>query len=67
MDNLSTLSGRSGVSFANTPRKIIADGEEYDGEYLVKEITFDSAISIQTPQTIMNKVQGDKQVVIRLM
>lgn len=49
------------------PRKLIADGEEFDGEYLVKDIVFNSQIIIETPQTIINKVQGDKQVVVRLM
>lgn len=46
MDNLSTASYRSGVSFANTPRKIIANGEEYDGEYLVKDVVYNSNIII---------------------
>lgn len=52
MDYTSQGSVRSGVSFANTPKKIIADGEEFDGEYLVKGISTSSTIIVQTPQII---------------
>lgn len=67
MDYMSVGSVRSGVSFANTPRKVIADGEEFDGEYLVKEVVYSSNIQVQVPELIKNRVQGDKQVVVRLM
>lgn len=56
MDYMSVGSVRSGVSFANTPRKVIADGEEFDGEYLVKEVVYSSNIQVQVPELIKNRV-----------
>jgi hypothetical protein len=60
MDYTSVGSVRSGVSFSATPRKVIADGEEFDGEYLVKDVVKSASIQISTPEIIRNKVQGDK-------
>lgn len=60
MDYMSTGSVRSGVSFANTPRKAIVEGEEFDGEYLTKGVVYTSNIAIYTPEIIAAKVQGDK-------
>lgn len=56
MDYMSTGSVRSGVSFANTPRKAIVEGEEFDGEYLTKGVVYTSNISIYTPEIIATKV-----------
>ena len=67
MDTYSVASYKSGVSFKDTPKKVFVDGEFLDGEYLTKQITTSSTITIQTPETIKNKVHGDKTGVIKMM
>lgn len=67
MDALSVSSYKSGVSFRDTPKKVFIDGEFLDGEYLTKQIVTSSTIIIETPETIKNKVHGDKTGIIKMM
>jgi hypothetical protein len=38
-----------------------------DVDYFTKEVIYSSKIVIKTPETIINKVHGDKEVVFRIM
>lgn len=67
MDTLSQSSYYSSASRFNAPKKVMIDGELIDGEYITKNIIFNSNIVVETPELIKNKVHGDKTVMIRLM
>ncbi len=66
-DNLSQASFHSTLSRFSAPRKVMVDGEMMDGEYLTKNVVYNSNIVIETPELIKNKVHGDKIIVVRLM
>lgn len=62
-----SLGGMSASGFTRGSRKTTVDGEEYNNDYIVKAIYYNSLITIQTPELIKQKVQGDKLVMIRFM
>lgn len=67
MDNASISSYKSGISMRDAPKKVFVDGEFLDGEYLTKAVTTNATIIIESPETIKNKIHGDKTAIVKNM